>query len=234
MTRAIPQFHALIPAAGSGSRMGHALPKQYLPLQGRPMLWHTLQVFERHPQINRIHVVIAPDDTVWTQHDWSGLAKLRLHRCGGATRAQTVLAGLHAMEEGEDDWVLVHDAARPCLTPIALNRLIARLRDDAVGGILAIPVADTLKRAGEGGRIAATVPRTGLWAAQTPQMFRRGMLIQALTQAGDAVTDEASAIEAIGLAPLLVEGDPANLKVTHPADLPFAARYLELEAAHGE
>lgn len=228
----MPQFHALIPAAGSGSRMGHALPKQYLDLLGRPLLWHTLQVFERHPEISSVHVVIAADDTVWTRHDWSACHKLHLHRCGGATRAQTVLAGLRAMAVAEDDWILVHDAARPCLSLVALNRLMTRLGDDAVGGILAIPVADTLKRAGEGGRIAATVPRTGLWGAQTPQMFRLGLLLQALTQAGDAVTDEASAIEALGLAPLLVEGDPANLKVTHPADLPLAARYLEREAPH--
>jgi len=228
----MPQFHALIPAAGSGSRMGHALPKQYLDLLGRPLLWHTLQVFERHPDISSVHVVIAADDTVWTRHDWSACHKLHLHRCGGATRAQTVLAGLHAMAVAENDWILVHDAARPCLSLVALNRLMTRLGDDAVGGILAIPVADTLKRAGEGGRIAATVPRTGLWGAQTPQMFRLGLLRQALTQTGDAVTDEASAIEAMGLAPLLVEGDPANLKVTHPADLPLAARYLEREAPH--
>ena len=233
----MPRFHALIPAAGSGSRMGHALPKQYLELQGRPLLWHTLQVFERHPEVTSIHVVIAPDDTVWTRHDWSACPKLHVHRCGGATRAQTVLAGLRAMTAADNDWVLVHDAARPCLTQTALNRLIATVRDDAVGGILAIPVADTLKRAGEGDRIAATVIRTGLWGAQTPQMFRRGLLIQALEQAleqaGDAVTDEASAIEVMGLAPLLVEGDPANLKVTHPADLPLAARYLELALEQG-
>ncbi len=229
----MPRFHALIPAAGSGRRMGHALPKQYLELQGRPLLWHTLQVFERYPEIASIHVVVAPDDTVWTRHDWSGCHKLRLHRCGGETRAQSVLAGLRAMEAAEEDWVLVHDAARPCLTRTALNRLITTLRDDSVGGILAIPVADTLKRAGEGGRIATTVARTGLWGAQTPQMFRRGMLMQALAQASAEVTDEASAIEALGIAPLLVEGDPANLKVTHPADLALAARYLELEMSRG-
>ena len=229
----MPRFHALIPAAGSGSRMGQALPKQYLDLLGQPLLWHTLQVFERHPEIASIHVVVAPDDTAWTRHDWSGCHKLRLHRAGGSTRAQSVLAGLRVMDVAEDDWVLVHDAARPCLSLTALNRLMTTLRDDAVGGILAIPVADTLKRAGEGGRIAATVARTGLWAAQTPQMFRRGVLMQALAQAGAEVTDEASAIEALGLAPLLVEGDPANFKVTHPADLPLAARYLERESSHG-
>lgn len=232
------KFHALIPAAGSGSRMGHALPKQYLDLQGRPLIWHTLQVFERHPEIASVHVILAPDDTVWQRYDWSDCQKLQVHRCGGATRAQTVLAGLRAIAATDDDWILVHDAARPCLSPVALNRLMTQLRDDAVGGILAIPVADTLKRAGEGGRfevgrIAATIPRTGLWGAQTPQMFRRGMLIRALAQAGDAVTDEASAIEALGLAPLLVEGDPANLKVTHPADLPLATRYLELALEQG-
>ncbi len=225
MPRHTPRYFALLPAAGVGARMGADTPKQYLPIHGRPMLWHALQVFERHPRIERIHVVLAPEDDWWPVHDWSGLRKLTVLRCGGATRARSVMNGLRAMQ-GEalpDDWVLVHDAARPCLTSDLLDRLLAALADDPVGGILAVPVADTLKRAGGDGRIAGTVPRTGIWAAQTPQMFRQGLLLQALEGAGPDVTDEASAVEALGLAPRLVESDRSNLKVTFPDDLAVAA-----------
>ncbi len=220
-----PRHVALLPAAGVGARMGVKTPKQYLPIHGRPMLWHALQVFERHPQIGRICVVVSPEDGWWSGHDWSGLRKLAVLRCGGATRAQSVLNGLRAMQ-GEvmaDDWVLVHDAARPCLTTALLDRLLAALTDDPVGGLLAVPVADTLKRARTDGRIAATVPRAAIWAAQTPQMFRYGLLLQALEGAGPDVTDEASAVEALGLAPRLVESDRSNLKVTFPDDLEVAA-----------
>lgn len=228
-------LHALIPAAGSGSRMGAARPKQYLELLGRPLLWHTLQTFARHPDIAAIHVVIAPDDPLWDQFDWSDCTKTQLHRVGGASRAESVLNGLQAMTCAADDWVLVHDAARPCLPATALQRLIDSLRDDPVGGILAIPVADTLKRAISGPdqqppRIAATVPRDALWAAQTPQMFRHAALHSSLGSAlkqGILITDEASALEAAGHAPRLILGDPVNLKVTHLADLPLAERYLK-------
>jgi 2-C-methyl-D-erythritol 4-phosphate cytidylyltransferase len=200
-------------------------PKQYLSIHGRPLLWHALQAFERESRIGRIHVVLAPQDEWWSGHDWSGLDKLSALRCGGATRAQSVLNGLKAME-GEvtaDDWVLVHDAARPCLGAALLDKLLLTLADDPVGGILAVPVADTLKRAGKDGRIAETVPRAGIWAAQTPQMFRYGLLRQALEQAGPDVTDEASAVEAMGYAPRLVQSDRSNLKVTFPDDLEVAA-----------
>lgn len=224
MSRRTPRYFALLPAAGVGARMGVDTPKQYLPIHGRPMLWHALQVFERHPRIERIHVVLSPEDDWWPAHDWSGLRKLTVLRCGGATRAQSVLNGLRAMQ-GEvmmDDWVLVHDAARPCLSSALLDRLLAGLADDPVGGILAVPVADTLKRAGSDGRIAETVPRAGIWGAQTPQMFHHGLLLQALEGAGPDVTDEASAVEALGLAPRLVESDRSNLKVTFPDDLEVA------------
>lgn len=216
---------ALIPAAGVGARMAAARPKQYLELHGRPMLWHALRVFEAHPAIVRVHVVLSSDDGWWAGYDWSGFAKLAVLRCGGATRAESVLNGLRAMrgEVTEEDWVLVHDAARPCLSPALLDRLLVELADDPVGGILAVPVADTLKREGAGRRIAATVPRDGLWGAQTPQMFRLGLLLRALEHAGTEVTDEASAVEALGHAPRLVESDRSNLKVTFPDDLEVAA-----------
>jgi 2-C-methyl-D-erythritol 4-phosphate cytidylyltransferase len=220
------RLHALIPAAGTGSRMGSDIPKQYLDIAGHPLLWHTLQVFERNAAIATLTVVIAADDVLWPSFDWSACQKLRVQRVGGATRAQTVLAGLQAMAVAADDWVLVHDAARPCLDQASLDRLITAAQADAVGGILAIPLSDTIKRAGEGGRISATVPREGLWAAQTPQMFRVARLAEALMAAGDAVTDDASAMECIGLYGALVMGNPRNLKVTLPADLDLAARYL--------
>lgn len=220
-----PRFFALLPAAGVGARMGADTPKQYLPIHGRPMLWHALQVFERHPRITRIHVVLSPEDGWWAGYDWSEFGKLNVLRCGGATRAQSVLNGLLALKDelAADDWVLVHDAARPCLKAALLDRLLDTLVDDPIGGILAVPLSDTLKRAGTDGRIAETVSRAGIWGAQTPQMFRHGLLLQALEGAGPEVTDEASAVEAMGLTPRLVESDRSNLKVTFPDDLEVAA-----------
>jgi 2-C-methyl-D-erythritol 4-phosphate cytidylyltransferase len=215
------RFVALLPAAGVGARMGASHPKQYLEIHGRPMIWHAIRAFEAHPRIEGVYAVISPDDGWWSGYDWSGFAKLSVLRRGGATRAETVLNGLAAIagEVAAEDWVLVHDAARPCLTRNLLDKLMGELGDDPVGGILAIPVADTLKRQTGDGRIAATVPRAGLWGAQTPQMFRHGMLREALEKAGNQVTDEASALELSGHAPRLVESDPGNLKVTYPRDL---------------
>jgi 2-C-methyl-D-erythritol 4-phosphate cytidylyltransferase len=224
------RFHALIPAAGSGSRMGGEHPKQYLDLNGRPVIAHTLAALARAARIERLVVVLAPDDCEWDRHDWSSWAgRLDVLRCGGATRAETVLNGLEAMAAGcaADDWVLVHDAARPCLPVAALGRLLDLARDDAVGGLLAVPVADTLKRADVENRVAATVPRAGLWQAQTPQMFRHGLLRDALRQAGADMTDEASAIERLGLRPCLVACDSRNLKITYPQDLRLARLILE-------
>ncbi len=220
---------ALLPAAGVGARMGAAHPKQYLDIHGRPMLWHAIRAFERHAAIARIYVVISAQDGWWDSYDWSSFSKLNLLRCGGTTRAESVLNGLRACatEVSGDDWMLVHDAARPCLSQELLDKLLAELVDDPVGGILAAPVADTLKRQTAAGRIAATVPRAGLWGAQTPQMFPHAMLLQALQQVGNEVTDEASAIEAMGRAPKLVESDLTNLKVTYPRDLEVAAWLLE-------
>lgn len=223
---------ALIPAAGSGSRMGGTRPKQYLDLLGRPLVAHCVARFEKHPAIARVAVVINPGDREWDGYDWSAFGKLQVLRCGGATRAESVRNGLAALRAAADDWILVHDAARPGLSPEALDRLLA-VRDDAVGAILALPVADTVKRQAqqEGEqeyvlRVAGTVPRAGLWGAQTPQMFRYALLCRALAHPGPDVTDEASAVEALGLAPRLVEGDPLNFKVTRPEDLALAARLL--------
>lgn len=220
---------ALVPAAGSGSRLGHALPKQYLPCAGRPLIHHALRRLASHRDIATVYVALSPEDDRFDTYDWRDFgAHLAVLRCGGATRAETVRNGLRAIE-GEVDpraWVLVHDAARPCLTEALLERLIGTLRADAVGGIAALPVADTLKRADADRRIAATVPREGLWQAQTPQMFRYGLLRKALEQATPAVTDEASAVEALGLRPVLVEGEPENLKVTYARDLPLAEALL--------
>jgi 2-C-methyl-D-erythritol 4-phosphate cytidylyltransferase len=215
---------AIVPAAGSGARLGANMPKQYLPLFGRPLVFHTLRALCEHPLLERVWVVIAPDDRWWHEHDWLALgAKLEVLTCGGASRAASVRNGLRAAQTvaRDDDWVLVHDAARPCLSAALLDQLTTDLRDDPVGGILAVPVADTLKRADAGQRVVATVARDGLWQAQTPQMFRYGVLTRALAAAPD-VTDEAGAVEALGLRPRLVKGDPTNLKVTYPADLGVA------------
>jgi 2-C-methyl-D-erythritol 4-phosphate cytidylyltransferase len=221
------EFHALVPAAGFGARMGNELPKQYLPLAGQPMIFHALNTLCASPEISTVFVVLAPDDTQFHSYDWSRFGdKLQPLFCGGKTRAESVLNGLLASELEPDEWVLVHDAARPCLTQAHLSRLIAELRDDEVGGILAVPVADTLKRADAQQRIANTEERAGLWQAQTPQMFRTGLLAQALQQCRN-VTDEASAIEALGLRPKLVLGESSNFKVTYPQDLLLAELLLK-------
>ncbi len=224
------RFHALIPAAGSGSRMGGEMPKQYLAINGAPLIAHALSALARDPRIERLVVVLSSDDTWWDNFDWSAWeGRLDVLRCGGSTRAETVLNGLEAIADwcAADDWVLVHDAARPCLPGAALGRLLDIAADDAVGGLLAVPVADTLKRADAGCRVELTVPRAGLWQAQTPQMFRHGTLCEALRVAGGDITDEASAIERLGLRPRLVESDSRNLKVTYPQDLRLASLILE-------
>ncbi|MDP2810983.1 MAG: 2-C-methyl-D-erythritol 4-phosphate cytidylyltransferase [Rhodocyclaceae bacterium] len=226
-------YHALVPAAGSGSRMGalsgRVVPKQYLPLAGQPMIWHALATLCATSAIAHVFVVLAPDDGHWPAAAMAALGpKLHVLRCGGDTRAHSVANGLRAMagELGDpveigNDWVLVHDAARPCLTVAMVENLIAEVGEDDAGGLLAVPVADTLKRADENGRIRQTVSRDGLWQAQTPQMFRHRLLLEALDVAPQ-VTDEAGAIEALGLSPRLVAADASNLKVTWPLDLQLA------------
>lgn len=221
--------YALIPAAGGGSRMGAECPKQYLPLLGKPLIWHALNTLASVAAIERVFVVLAPDDIYWGKYDWTGFAgRLTVLYCGGATRAESVTNGLREIREqvAATDWVLVHDAARCCLTSARVGKLIDEIGDDPVGGLLAVPVADTLKRAQKDARVAATIPREGLWQAQTPQMFRHEILLKALEQA-PAVTDEASAIEALGLQPKLVAADATNLKVTYPIDLQLAGWILE-------
>lgn len=231
MQKSSPRYFALVPAAGSGSRIGAEQPKQYLPLAGQPLIAHTLATLCSVAAIERVFVVLSPDDVEWPQHDWSFCEpRLQPLQCGGSTRAASVLAGLQAMagEAEDDDWVLVHDAARPCVTVAQIERLIRELAEDEVGGLLAIPVADTLKRADPNGRVETSVSRELLWQAQTPQMFRYRLLRQALEEVGDTreVTDEASALEAVGLRPRLVQGDSSNLKVTWPLDLQLAESIL--------
>lgn len=227
----MPEHYALIPAAGSGARMGKSLPKQYLELAGKPMIYHALRRLVETPRIRRVYVVIAAEDKRWDSYDWREFApRLTVLRCGGATRADSVCNGLAAMagEVAAQDWVLVHDAARPCLSAAQLEHLLDAAGNDSVGGLLAVPVADTLKRADVTQRVGATEPRAGLWQAQTPQMFRHAMLLQALQQADTAmITDEASAIEALGHRPLLVAADNSNFKVTYPRDLYLARLILE-------
>ena len=229
-----PRHFAIVPAAGSGSRMAAARPKQYLSLLGRPLIHHALAVLCAAPSIDAVFVVLSVDDTEWATHDWSALGpKLRPLFCGGATRADSVLGGLRAIagEAAAGDWVLVHDAARPCLAPWHVDKLVRELAHDEVGGLLAVPVADTLKRADEHRHVCETVPRDSLWQAQTPQMFRYAMLRRALEGARE-VTDEASAIEAAGLRPRLVQGDATNLKVTFPLDLHLAEWILKNREGH--
>ena len=221
-------YVALIPAAGAGARMGAAAPKQYLPLAGRPMLYHSIKCMAV-PPFETVFVVLAPDDTTFAQFDWGEFGgRLEPLYCGGATRRDSVHNGLIAAMAAvdADDWVLVHDAARPCLPRADLARLIDTLKDDEVGGLLALPAADTVKRATPDARVTATEDRSQLWLAQTPQMFRAGLLAQALHTAHGEVTDEASAVEQMGLKPRLVAGSRLNLKVTYPEDVLIAEGIL--------
>jgi len=224
---------ALIPAAGAGSRMLGGVPKQYQRLAGKPMLWHALRALD-NARIETLFVVLAKDDRAFGALDWSAFeGRLEPLYCGGATRAESVHNGLIAAMAGidADDWVLVHDAARPCLPRADLERLIVECESDAIGGILALPVADTVKRVAkdEAGvaRVAKSEDRSQLWLAQTPQMFRVGLLAQALHGAKGEVTDEASAIEQLGLQPRLVAGSRRNIKVTYPEDLAIAEAILQ-------
>ena len=229
-----PRLFALIPCAGVGLRAGTAGPKQYARLAGRALVAHTLRALAQVSRLHAVLVVLADDDALFEREvpEFVGARCWRV-RAGGVTRAQTVANGLQALRERgatDADWVLVHDAARALIDPRWVERLIDACLDDDVGGLLALPVADTLK-AERDGRSAATVDRRDKWAAQTPQMFRIGVLCDALARAGDAVTDEAGAIEAAGLQPRLVMGDAANIKITWPEDL---ARAQALLATRGE
>ena len=220
----LPPFWVVIPAAGIGSRMRADRPKQYLQLAGRTILEHTLDCFLDHPRLKGLVLSLAADDPFWPALPCA--TDPRIQRVeGGAERGDSVLAGLLRLVElgaQEGDWVLVHDAARPNLARSDLDRLLAELADDPVGGLLAVPARDTLKRIGADGRVAETVDRSLIWQAYTPQMFRFAALHRALADAlvaRVAVTDEASALEWAGQAPKLVEGRADNLKITRPEDL---------------
>lgn len=229
------KFWVVVPAAGSARRMGAAVPKQYLSLAGRTVIEWSLAPFLAHERAAGIVVVLAEQDARWSQTDLAKHAKI-ITATGGAERMDSVLAGIKALQgqAAAEDWVLVHDAARPCLMTADVDRLLSELRDDAVGGLLAAPVVDTLKRADAEGRVAQTVPREKLWRALTPQMFRRDVLQRALEAAlarGVATTDEAQAVEALGLQPKLVAGDADNIKITLPEDLVRAERILKTRSA---
>ncbi|MFN9806446.1 MAG: 2-C-methyl-D-erythritol 4-phosphate cytidylyltransferase [Betaproteobacteria bacterium] len=224
------RLHAVIPAAGTGTRVGANRPKQYLMLGAQTMLEHAVDAVRADGRIERVMVVLAPDDDYGAQ--LPGLRRtdrLAVVRAGGSSRAVSVRAGLLALQAAPDDWVLVHDAARPALDAAELVDLIDALLHDAVGGLLALPLADTLKRAtvDDPPRVDATVDRTGLWRALTPQMFRAGLLARALDGADLAtITDEASAVERLGLSPRLITGRASNIKVTTADDLPLARAFL--------
>ena len=228
---AMQQHVALIPAAGVGARMAAGSPKQYLAVGAKPMLRHTVDAFLSSPLVAHTYVVVSADDPfidgVLPDAREPG-SRVTVLRCGGATRMESIRNGLHALADvlGAQDRVLVHDAARPGLNAALIERLIVETGDHAAGGLLALPVVDTVKRRGDDG--VATVPRDGLWLAQTPQMFSYALLCRALDAAVDpaAITDDASAVEALGLAPRLVEGHPRNLKVTLPSDIRIAEMYL--------
>lgn len=223
------RFHVVIPCAGSGSRAGLNVPKQYAILAGKPLVLHTLRNFDFVSGLGQAVVVVSPDDTYMHQlfHTYPQ-ANFQVFNTGGKTRAESVLAGLTALKQlgvDEHDWVLIHDAARCLITPELIEKLITACENDAVGGLLALPLPDTLKSQNQG-RVLQTLARDDKWLAQTPQMFRWNLLFKALTDAGDAITDDASAVEALGMSPLLVKGAAFNFKVTYLEDSAMAESIL--------
>ncbi len=228
-----PRYFALIPAAGVGSRMQADCPKQYLSIAGQVMLRHTLQAFLNHPAITHTFVVVSQDDGYIDQVFPDHIPNMTVLRYGGKTRKESVQNGLQAMRSLADiqanDWVLVHDAARPGLTVALIDRLIEGVGEEkeeeekTIGGLLALPVVDTVKKVD--GQQVTTIPRTSLWLAQTPQMFSYALLHRALDAISDA-TDEASAVEALGFAPKLVEGHPCNSKITRQEDFELVELFL--------
>jgi 2-C-methyl-D-erythritol 4-phosphate cytidylyltransferase len=221
------KFHVIIPAAGVGNRMANVLPKQYLQLAGKPMISHVIQVFFNNPRIAGIYLALSPEDEFWRTLTLNPESKLHLHYTGGETRSDTVLNTLQAIDADDDDWILVHDAARPGLSAALLDVLLDTLENDEVGGLLAMPVADTLKKSDELNHVEKTISRQSLWQAQTPQMFRYVTLKKALSNFEGTPTDEAEAIEAIGLQPKLVQGELRNLKITYPQDLALLEALFE-------
>ena len=225
------KYPVLIPAAGVGSRFGASIPKQYAQIAHAPVLQHTIDLFTQNPRIGQIAVIISPEDE-WYDNCIKQPAQCSVYRVGGSSRAESVANGLATLLQQQkiapDDTILVHDAARCCLPQAALNRLLDALPQCPDGAILAIPVADTLKSQDDNQRIVHTVPRAGLWQAQTPQAFVASSLHRALQTADlEHITDEASAMERLGFAPQLVEGDNRNLKLTRPDDAAWAAFLLQ-------
>jgi len=218
-----PHYWVIIPAAGVGRRMDSTLPKQYLKFNQEMIIEHIVSLFSSHPLVKQVVVVLHAEDRQWANIKIADPDKV-VTTIGGETRAESVLEGLSSLQlkAAEHDWILVHDAARPCLYPEALDRFINTIADHPVGGLLALPIVDTIKKVGANHHVQKTISREGLWTAQTPQMFRFGVLWNAMKKAlkaGVVVTDEASAVEWIGEEPLVVEGDWRNIKITCPADL---------------
>lgn len=218
------ELTVVVPAAGVGARFASGQPKQYAKIDQKTILAHTLDVLLSHPAIGQVMLVLHPEDTIWEDKPEIKTT------IGGETRAHSVFNGLQALEKmGDEDWILVHDACRPCVSHQDIDRLIEAVADDAVGGLLARQISETVKYV-EGGRAQKTVERDGLWRAQTPQMFRYALLKDALVKAiveNYNVTDEASAIEFMGQKPIVVPGSATNIKITYPADLHTAKFYLE-------
>jgi len=231
------EYWAIIPAAGVGRRMGASIPKQYLDLAGRPVVEWSLGLFLGHPQISGVFVALDPEDRFWPRTAFADHPQIR-RVDGGSERCHSVLNALDLLAQEADaaDWILVHDAARPCLRRDDLDHLLAALPDHPVGGLLGVPVRDTMKQVAEGNAVRRTVPRDALWHAFTPQAFRLGLLRRALRTALDQdhlVTDDAAAVELLGLEPILVEGHADNIKVTRPEDLPLADFYLRQQGRLG-
>lgn len=230
----MPRYFALLPAAGTGTRFGTEKPKQYATIGGKTLLQHAIERLASGLPLARIYVALTDHDP-WYESSVATRDDQIAIRCGGETRADTVANALRSMDgAGADDWIVVHDAVRPCIDAESLARLVREVADDPVGGLLAVPASSTLKRADERGRSVRTEPREGLWHAQTPQMFRFAVLREALARPGAAqATDEAQAVEALGLHPRLVIGSGTNVKVTFAHDLALAAAIIAAQQSPG-
>lgn len=225
------RYFCIIPAAGIGRRFGSTYPKQYQLIQGKTVLEHTLSKFIYHPKIEKIVVVLNPDDHYWPRLGLHTYCDKIITTMGGLERCHSVLNGLKALARftQPQDWILVHDAVRPCLRLDDLNKLMSEIEHHPIGGILGMRISDTLKRSDAQNQIMSTVSRENVWQALTPQMFREQILFQAMeavVHSKNYVTDEAAAIEALGFIPLIVEGRRDNIKITHSEDISLAEKYL--------
>ncbi|PCJ15058.1 MAG: 2-C-methyl-D-erythritol 4-phosphate cytidylyltransferase [Gammaproteobacteria bacterium] len=228
-----PKYWCVVPAAGIGARMKSHVPKQYLPLAGKTIFECTLARLLGFSKLEQVVVAVSAEDPYWPELEFSQHAKV-VSVAGGAERSESVLKGLRSLESSADamDWVLVHDAARPCIRLSDIEKLVDAVAESAVGGLLGFPVQDTIKRS-DGERVLETVDRAQLWQAYTPQMFRFGLLLEALQKAQQdaaVVTDEASAVEHFGQQPILVQGSKDNIKITHPEDIGLAEIFLARQA----